>query len=145
MDPRRAQTERNAHPAVGASFVREGGQVLFQFVIDPGNVVGPRPATRRDQEQHAGAWAAFIAAEGVSPLDRDAQDGSGGSLPVESPIPEVPVETALEAGPDGDGNISNRRGFAEATAKIRATATAALKESPPDYVRPDKRRTKRKA
>lgn len=89
MDPRRANTERNMLPAVGPKFYREGDAVLFVFVIDPGNVMGPRPATRADQEKHASAWSAFAAAEGVSALDRDATGGDGGSLPQESPAPPV--------------------------------------------------------
>lgn len=86
MDPRRAKTERNMLPTVGASFYREGDDVLFVFVIDPGNIMGPRPATRADQEKHAGAWAAFCAADGVSALDRDGSGEDGGSLPSESPV-----------------------------------------------------------
>lgn len=86
MDPRRAKTERNMLPTVGASFYRDGDDVLFVFVIDPGNIMGPRPATRADQQKHAGAWAAFCAADDVSALDRDASGEDGGSLPSESPV-----------------------------------------------------------
>jgi hypothetical protein len=92
MDPRRAQTERNMLPVVGPSFFREGETVMFQFVVDSSNVLGPRPAKRTDQENHPGAWAQFAAADGVSSLDRDAKDGPGGSLPVESPSAAPPVE-----------------------------------------------------
>ena len=73
-------SERNALPSVGAAFWREAGAVLFTFVIDPGNVIGPRAATQGDQEKHPGAWAAFLRSEERSPLDRDAKDGAGGSL-----------------------------------------------------------------
>jgi len=93
MDPRQALTERDMLPSVGAAFFLEEEAVLFRFVIDQGNIIGPRRATRGDQERHAGAWAAFVAASGVSSLDRDAKDGPGGSLPVESP-PELVVEAA---------------------------------------------------
>jgi hypothetical protein len=99
MDPRRAATERNMIPTVGPVFYRDGGEVMFRFIIDSGNVVGPRPATRRDQEQHAAAWSAFAAAEGVSSLDRDATGGDGGSLPSEPEGPAVPVETPTSAEP----------------------------------------------
>jgi hypothetical protein len=99
MDPRRAKTERNMLPTVGAKFYREGKDVLFCFVIDPANVVGPRPATRADQEKHAGAWAAFRAADGVSSLDRDAKDGAGGSLPAESPSKPAVETVTPEAKP----------------------------------------------
>lgn len=87
MDPRTAKTERDMLPAVGAAFWREGETVMFRFVIDPGNVVGPRPATRADQQKHAGAWSAFAAASDVSALDRDASGEDGGSLPQESSAP----------------------------------------------------------
>lgn len=90
MDPRRADTERNILPAVGPKFMRDGDDVLFTFVIDTGNVVGPRPATRADQQKHPGAWSAFCAANGVSALDRDASGAEGGSLPVESAPVQAP-------------------------------------------------------
>jgi hypothetical protein len=93
MDPRRAQTERNMLPVVGPSFFREGETVMFQFVVDSSNVLGPRPAKRTDQENHPGAWAQFAAADGVSPLDRDGSGEDGGSLPSESPEP-VAVQSA---------------------------------------------------
>lgn len=99
MDPRRAKTERNMLPTVGAKFYREAGEVLFAFVIDPANVMGPRPATRVDQQKHAGAWAAFCAADGVSALDRDASGTEGGSLPVESPEPVAVQEPVSEVMP----------------------------------------------
>ena len=100
MDPRRAQTERNMLPRVGATFyLDDERQVMFQFVVDTSNILGPRPATRADQEKHPGAWAAFAAAEGVSSLDRDAKDGPGGSLPVESPSQAALVEAVTPAEP----------------------------------------------
>lgn len=93
MDPRRANTERNMLPTVGPAFFVEGdGPVQFQFIIDPGNVVGPRPATRADQQKHPEAWSAFAAASGVSSLDRDAKGGNGGSLPADPTPPATAVE-----------------------------------------------------
>lgn len=89
MDPRRADTERNMLPKVGPSFSLVDGEVLFTFVIDSGNVVGPRPANRNDQQQHPEAWSAFAAASGVTALDRDASGQRGGSLPQESPAVAV--------------------------------------------------------
>jgi hypothetical protein len=95
MDPRSATTERNMIPAVGPQFFRgEDASVQFQYVIDSGNVIGPRPATRADQEKHAGAWSAFAAAAGVSGLDRDASGGDGGSLPAEPERPAAPVQAS---------------------------------------------------
>jgi len=105
MDPRRAQTERDMLPKVGASFFREDGKVLFRFVIDSGNVMGPRPATRDDQKKHPDAWTAFVAAEGVSVLDRDAEGGSGGSLPQESPA--VPVKDSPLTAPNDDLKLTS--------------------------------------
>lgn len=97
MDPQRAAMERNMIPAVGATFLREGDQVLFQFVIDSGNVIGPRPARSADQEAHPAAWRAFCAADGVGDLDRAAGGAAGGSPPAES----QPVAVEEVPGPGG--------------------------------------------
>lgn len=59
MDPRRAQTERNAHFTRGPRFFRGPEAVMFEFVIDAGNVIGPRPATKADQAKHPAAWREF--------------------------------------------------------------------------------------
>lgn len=73
---------RDAGAAPGPKFERNpDGDVLFTFVIDGSNVLGPRAATAADQAAHPGAWRLFCEAEGVGPLDRDARDGDGGSLP----------------------------------------------------------------
>lgn len=93
MTTMRAQAERNVLPQVGARFFREGDEIMFEFVIDPSNIIGPRPATRIDQGRHAEAWEAFRLAEGVSALDRDADGEDGGSLAVESQ-PAVQEPTA---------------------------------------------------
>lgn len=71
MDPRRAQVERNAHFTRGPRFFREGDQVMFEFVIDAGNVIGPRAATKGDSEKHAEAWTAFTRSESLSALARE--------------------------------------------------------------------------
>lgn len=90
MSGMQAQTERNMLPKIGATFFRDDeGDVLFQFVVDSSNIIGPRPATRADQDKHPAAWGSFVAAEGVSALDRDASGESGGSLPSESPAVSV--------------------------------------------------------
>lgn len=59
MDPRRAQIERNAHFTRGPRFFREGEGLMFEFIIDASNVVGPRPATEGDKRNHLEAWEAF--------------------------------------------------------------------------------------
>jgi hypothetical protein len=75
-------SERVAYATPGPMFLRaEDGTVLFQYVNDPRTVIGPRPATRRDQEAHKGAWDAFLATEGLGALDRNANGEDGGSLP----------------------------------------------------------------
>ena len=102
----RVLSERNIMPARGPRFFREGGEVLFQFVIDTTNILGPRPATRRDQQEHAGAWKAFCDAEGVSALDRDASGSDGGSLPEESPA----VDPVQEPTPDLKPRRGKRKG-----------------------------------
>jgi hypothetical protein len=95
MDPRTVNRDRNMLPQVGPKFFRDGDAVMFEFVIDSGNVIGPREATRGDQAKHPTAWSAFVEAGGLDPLDRDGQGGIGGSLPVESQE-VVPVEAAPE-------------------------------------------------
>lgn len=55
--------ERNALPEKGARFWREGGEVMFRFVIDAGNIVGPRLANRTDSENHPHAWGDFVASD----------------------------------------------------------------------------------
>lgn len=87
----RILTERNIMPTPGPAFFRgEDGEPWFRFVIDSASIIGPRLANRKDQQDHPGAWATFIAAEGVSALDRDAQGSDGGSLPAEGPAAPVP-------------------------------------------------------
>jgi hypothetical protein len=72
-------------PKVGATFSRVDGEVVFTFIIDSANVIGPKPATRDLQKAHPAAWAAFCQTEDVSALDRDAKSGAGGSLPADPP------------------------------------------------------------
>lgn len=52
-------TERAAHFTHGPRFFTEGEETMFEFVIDAGNRLGPRPATDADKEKHAAAWAEF--------------------------------------------------------------------------------------
>lgn len=98
-DPRRAETERDLAPKVGPTFFKDGDITMFRFVIDTGNVVGPRPATRADQEKHAEAWSAFAAREDVSPLDRDGSGEEGGSLPGGETSPVVAEDGHLTTAP----------------------------------------------
>lgn len=81
--------ERTALPVPGPRFERIDGDLMFKFVIDGGSVIGPRPATKSDQENHLGAWRDFCAAQDVSVLDRDADGQNGGALPA-SDIPAFP-------------------------------------------------------
>jgi hypothetical protein len=119
MRPEEARilSERDIKPAVGPTFFRDGAQVMFRFVIDTANVIGPRPATRSDQDKHPGAWAEFCRAEEVSPLDRDASGEDGGSLPVDvvdavaasfQAITDRPAEPQLS--PTAQHGVKPRRG-----------------------------------
>jgi hypothetical protein len=73
--------ERDLGATPGPRFFRDDGVVMFAFVLDASSVVGPRVATSKDQDEHADAWRIFAVVDGVGPLDRDARDGDGGSLP----------------------------------------------------------------
>lgn len=55
--------ERTAIPVPGPKFERIDGEVMFQFVIDGGSIIGPRPATKADRENHVEAWRIFNLAE----------------------------------------------------------------------------------
>lgn len=59
MDPRRAAVERNAHFTRGPRFFREGDRLMFEFVIDATNTLGPRPANDGDKRTHSEAWREF--------------------------------------------------------------------------------------
>jgi hypothetical protein len=80
MDPRRTLTERNAHFTRGPRFSRVGDVVMFEFVIDAGNVIGPRPATDADKAKHEGAWREFNTADALTALARDDADLLDGAL-----------------------------------------------------------------
>lgn len=120
MRPEQARilAERNIMPARGPRFFREGGKVMFEFVIDTANRIGPHPASRRDQADHAGAWEEFCRREDVSPLDRDASGSVGGSLPVDhvadavaasfQSLTDKPAEPQLS--PQVQGGVKPRRG-----------------------------------
>lgn len=51
--------DRNIGVIRGASFYRDNGETMFQFGVDPNNVLGPRIATDSDKAQFPGEWAAF--------------------------------------------------------------------------------------
>ena len=46
MNVMATKTERDAIPARGARFFRHGEAVMFEFVIDHTNRIGPRPAVK---------------------------------------------------------------------------------------------------
>jgi hypothetical protein len=60
--------ERTVMAVPGPKFERIDGAVTFKFVIDSGSVIGPRPATKTDQENHAEAWRLFCLTADVKPL-----------------------------------------------------------------------------
>ena len=52
-------TDRDVGAVRGASFWHDGESLMFRYVIDENNVVGPRPATEADAKAHPQAWAEF--------------------------------------------------------------------------------------
>jgi hypothetical protein len=93
--------ERNLGASVGPRFERGAdGAIRFAFVVDAGTVVGPRPATAKDQAEHPGAWESFRQREGVEPLDRDAKGGAGGSLAKPEGAKRRPRKVANESPDD---------------------------------------------
>lgn len=52
-------TDRDVGAVPGASFWHDGETLMFQFVIDENNVIGPRAATEADAKAHPQAWAVF--------------------------------------------------------------------------------------
>lgn len=64
--------ERDVLVKVGPHFERRAdGEVLFSFVVDPNNIVGPRKATEADKQQHAEAWARFEREQGETHEHRE--------------------------------------------------------------------------
>lgn len=59
MEQRKSTTERAAHYTFGARFFKDGDDLMYEFVIDSGNVIGPRPATDADKEKYPREWAEF--------------------------------------------------------------------------------------
>lgn len=49
----------DAFPALGAHFLKDGDEVMFKFVVDPNNVIGPVKATDQHKEQYPIEWEAF--------------------------------------------------------------------------------------
>lgn len=48
-------------------FAGDDGRAYFTFVIDSGNIIGPRPATDADKAKHAAAWAGYEQAHTEAP------------------------------------------------------------------------------
>jgi hypothetical protein len=71
--------ERDAIPARGPRFFREDEEVMFEFVIDGTNRIGPRLAMKDDSLKHPEAWAEFAAGEAAP----------------EPEAPEQPARTAV--------------------------------------------------
>jgi hypothetical protein len=62
--------DRDISAPIGARFEDGEGGVLFSFTMDRGSVIGPRPATTADREQHPEAWGAYVKAGGAPPAPR---------------------------------------------------------------------------
>lgn len=93
--------ERNAMPVKGARFWREADEVMFEFVIDPGNIIGPRAAFKADSEKYPDEWAAFTRGE-----EPDVAPGAFEPEPAAEPMTRVEplamdgFEARLEPAPE---------------------------------------------
>lgn len=132
-DTTRARAERDVLPARGASFFLEDGVLMFKFVIDTANVIGPRPAKPADAESYPAEWAAFKSATPdpapiepeppVLPAAADPAPAEAEASPVaeEAQSEELPVEASADEPPaaetDGDAPAE-----AEATTSRRRRA-----------------------
>jgi hypothetical protein len=130
--------ERNARPIPGPRFERVDGEVLFTFVIDGGSIIGPRPATDADRENHAGAWREFatadvapeavepepeLVAEVIIPPDLDGDGKPGGSLP-EAEDPDAEKKAALQADLKALGIKFHHKNGVDTLTKLLEDATA---------------------
>lgn len=98
-----SEIERNIMPKVGARFFRDSDEVMFEFVVDPNNIIGPRPATAGDRSAHAEAYRAF------SSIDMDEAAAF---------VPEAPAVKPI----DVRGEAEPARAVAKPQAKPRAKA-----------------------
>lgn len=73
--------ERDARPSIGPQFLEIDGVTMFRFVIDSGNIIGPRKATKADKAEHDGAWRQFNEGR-LTALDHDRDGVAGGSKPI---------------------------------------------------------------
>lgn len=67
--------ERQAVYEYGARFFRQDGEVMFEFVIDAMNKMGPKPADEHDITKHPDAYAKFEAAEDVNSEETEEPPG----------------------------------------------------------------------
>lgn len=98
--------ERNIMPKVGPRFFRDGDAVMFEFVVDPNNVIGPRPAYKADSEKHREAFSEFAAAD---------------ALPVKVQSPEPVIEPVAELVSFG-GKLAFERAVADVGGTYVVTA-----------------------
>lgn len=95
--------ERSILAVPGAEFFDRDGEEMFQFIIDGGNIIGPRLATKTDKAQYPGEYAAFVQGKNVDlsqsdperdggVVDSDANSGRGehGSTGSTAPGPRKP-------------------------------------------------------
>lgn len=62
--------ERDIGVERGPRFYRDDGELMFAFGIDPSNSIGPRQATKIDQERWPEAWAAFLVGDAPKPRSK---------------------------------------------------------------------------
>lgn len=87
--------EREVMAVAGGRFFLEDDVEMFEFVIDGGNRIGPRPATSADKANHPALYAAFRAAPNAfngadaSKFDHDGDGEPGGSKPKAKRAPKA--------------------------------------------------------
>lgn len=108
-------TERQSHFVHGPRFFMENGTIMFEFVIDHGNVIGPRPATQADYDKHKAAVDDFMEEHNAKMAEAQRIAEGEDQNPVEGDEPEGDGEEDGEGGEgedaiEGDpGNPNNPR------------------------------------
>ena len=76
-------TERAAVWTYGPRFFRDKGEVMFEFVIDAGNILGPSKATKADIDKYPEAYANMAKTQEVNqdpPFEEDEEKDKKGSF-----------------------------------------------------------------
>jgi hypothetical protein len=63
-------TERLSVFRFGALFTKgDDGKDMFEFTVDAGNKIGPRPATAADKAKHQKAWLSYTAGVSIEDME----------------------------------------------------------------------------